>query len=339
MSKQPAIRISARDRERWERMAAVEADLRDAGFASVAGVDEAGRGPLAGPVVAAACVLPPDETFYGLNDSKKMTPRRRDVLYEQLCEKAVFAVGIVSPNVIDRINILQATCQAMRQAVAKLASPPDYVLFDALIPSGFQLPARAILKGDANVNAIAAASILAKVTRDRLMIEFDERYPEYGFAAHKGYGTRHHVNAIRTFGPCPIHRHSFLGNILPEDKRIPPHLQAGEKAEQFVAQQLQAQGYEILDARYAITGYGELDIVCRKNKVLYFVEVKARTEAASVFGDSADAIDRGKRERIKIAAACYLERYNFEDSTCLFLAALVELNADQEPRHIRFVPF
>ena len=228
-------------------MAAVEADLRDAGFASVAGVDEAGRGPLAGPVVAAACVLPPDETFYGLNDSKKMTPRRRDVLYEQLCEKAVFAVGIVSPNVIDRINILQATCQAMRQAVAKLASPPDYVLFDALIPSGFQLPARAILKGDANVNAIAAASILAKVTRDRLMIEFDERYPEYGLLL-----TKVMVHAITSMRFEPSDRRLFIDTVFrkhsPEDKRIPPHLQAGEKAEQFVAQQLQAQGYEILDA-------------------------------------------------------------------------------------------
>lgn len=178
----------------------------------VCGIDEAGRGPLAGPVVAAAAVLPNDATILWLNDSKKLSEKRREELYQEIQEKAVtYGVGIVSPAVIDEINILQATYEAMRQAVSKLSSEPAIFLNDAVIIPGIEEKKQVkIIKGDAKSVSIAAASILAKVTRDRMMVEYDKLYPEYGFARHKGYGTKVHLDAIRRFGPCPIHRRSFL---------------------------------------------------------------------------------------------------------------------------------
>lgn len=182
------------------------------GYSIVCGIDEAGRGPLAGPVVAAAAVLPKDATILWLNDSKKLSEKRREELFQEIQEKAVtYGVGIVSPAVIDEINILQATYEAMRQAVSALSSEPDILLNDAVIIPGIDEKKQVkIIKGDAKSVSIAAASILAKVTRDRMMGEYDKLYPEYGFAQHKGYGTKAHMDAIREFGVCPIHRRSFL---------------------------------------------------------------------------------------------------------------------------------
>ncbi|MCB6611485.1 ribonuclease HII [[Clostridium] symbiosum] len=182
------------------------------GYSIVCGIDEAGRGPLAGPVVAAAAVLPKDATILWLNDSKKLSEKRREELFQEIQEKAVtYGVGIVSPAVIDEINILQATYEAMRQAVSSLSSEPDILLNDAVIIPGIDEKKQVkIIKGDAKSVSIAAASILAKVTRDRMMGEYDKLYPEYGFAQHKGYGTKAHMDAIREFGVCPIHRRSFL---------------------------------------------------------------------------------------------------------------------------------
>lgn len=181
----------------------------------ICGIDEAGRGPLAGPVVAGAVILPKDCTILYLNDSKKVSEKRREFLFEEIREKAIaYGVGTVSPERIDEINILQATYEAMRQAVSQLSVTPQVLLNDAVTIPQITIPQVPIIKGDAKSVSIAAASILAKVTRDHMMIEYDKLYPEYGFAKHKGYGTAAHIQAIRQYGPCPIHRRTFIGNFL-----------------------------------------------------------------------------------------------------------------------------
>lgn len=188
------------------------------GCSLICGVDEAGRGPLAGPVAAGAVILPKDCTILYLNDSKKLSEKRREELFWEIREKAVsYSVGIVGPERIDEINILQATYEAMCQAVSGLGVVPDLLLNDAVTIPELAIPQVPIIKGDAKSVSIAAASILAKVTRDHLMEEYDRQFPQYGFAKHKGYGTAAHVAAIREFGPCPIHRRSFLKNILGEN--------------------------------------------------------------------------------------------------------------------------
>lgn len=189
---------------------AFERALHQQGYQRIAGVDEAGRGALAGPVVASAVVLPINCRIPGLTDSKQLTPRQRDRLYDEIHRLATASgVGYIDNTEIDQINILQATLQAMRQAIAQITPPPDYVLVDGTQLPQISLRAKAIPKGDSLIQSVAAASIIAKVTRDRLMIQMDKRYPDYGFRSHKGYGTLQHRQAIIQFGPCPIHRQSF----------------------------------------------------------------------------------------------------------------------------------
>ena len=184
----------------------------------VCGIDEAGRGPLAGPVVAAAVILPKGMVIPYVNDSKKLTERRRELLYPEIMEKALaVGVGIVSPEQIDEINILQATYEAMRQALSQLPVHPDVLLNDAVRIPGVDIPQVPIVKGDAKSISIACASVIAKVTRDRMMVEYDQLYPEYGFAGHKGYGSAAHMEALRQIGPCPIHRKTFIKGILGEN--------------------------------------------------------------------------------------------------------------------------
>lgn len=186
--------------------------------AHICGIDEAGRGPLAGPVVAAAVVLPKDCRILYLNDSKKLSEKKRDLLFDQIREKAVaYGIGMAGPDRVDEINILRATYEAMRQAVEKLGIVPDILLNDAVTIPGLDITQVPIVKGDAKSVSIAAASILAKVTRDRMMAEYDKQYPVYGFAKHKGYGTAAHIEALRRHGPCPIHRMTFLKNFQLED--------------------------------------------------------------------------------------------------------------------------
>ena len=181
------------------------------GVKLVCGVDEAGRGPLAGPVCAAAVILPPGIGIPGLNDSKKLTDKKRRELYDIITAEAVsFGIAFASEQEIDEINILQATFLAMQRAMEKLDPAPELALIDGNRAKDFGLPVRTIVGGDGLSASIAAASILAKVTRDRLMEEYDAQYPQYGFAVHKGYGTKRHYEALRAFGPCPIHRQSFL---------------------------------------------------------------------------------------------------------------------------------
>ncbi|MCH3972044.1 MAG: ribonuclease HII [Oscillospiraceae bacterium] len=185
------------------------------GYTAVCGVDEAGRGPLAGPVFAGAVILPVGCVIEGVNDSKKLSSKKREELYDIITQKAVsWGVGFATEQEIDGINILQATFLAMQRAVQKLNTPPQLVLVDGNRVPPLSVPAEAIIKGDGCCESIAAASILAKVSRDRLMLQLDELYPQYGFAKHKGYGTAQHRQALLQYGPCPIHRKTFLKKIL-----------------------------------------------------------------------------------------------------------------------------
>ena len=193
------------ERKRMEAMREFERQYAHCTY--ICGIDEAGRGPLAGPVAAAAVILPKDCEILYLNDSKKLSPKRREALYDEILEKAVAAgIGLVEASRIDEINILQATYEAMRLAVGKLGIVPEVLLNDAVTIPELDLEQVPIIKGDARSVSIAAASILAKVTRDRLMTEYDNMYPQYGFAVHKGYGTAAHIEALKTYGPCPVHR-------------------------------------------------------------------------------------------------------------------------------------
>ena len=201
---------------RLEAMKEFEQQYRD--FTLICGIDEAGRGPLAGPVVAGAAILPKDCTILYLNDSKKLSEKRREELYLEIQEKAVtWSVGIASPERIDEINILQATYEAMRQAVSGLKEVPSILFNDAVTIPGIDIPQVPIIKGDAKSVSIAAASVLAKVTRDHMMVEYDQLFPQYGFAKHKGYGTAAHIAAIREYGPTAIHRRTFIKNFLPKE--------------------------------------------------------------------------------------------------------------------------
>ncbi len=197
--------------EKYEVMSAFEKECAEQGQPLCCGIDEAGRGPLAGPVVAAACILDPEKPIYGLDDSKKLSPKKRDQLYDEIIAKAkCFCVIRVEPKEIDEVNILNATKNAMRACVKGLAVKPDVLLIDAVNLEGTGFPVKPIIKGDAKSNSIAAASILAKVSRDRIMEDYDKEYPGYGFAQHKGYGTAAHYAAIHELGISPIHRMSFL---------------------------------------------------------------------------------------------------------------------------------
>ena len=188
-----------------------ETALHTEGYTLICGIDEAGRGPLAGPVCAAAGALPAGLVIDGLNDSKKLSEKRREALYDEITAKALaWAVCLVDEKTIDEVNILQATYRAMRGAVEQLGLKPDLCLVDGNRDPGLGLPTRTVVKGDANCASVAAASILAKVTRDRLMAEYDKQYPGYSFAVHKGYGTKAHYAAVAALGLCPIHRRSFF---------------------------------------------------------------------------------------------------------------------------------
>ena len=207
-------KIEALEKEKARVDALWKYEREYASYTYICGIDEVGRGPLAGPVVAGAVILPKDCDILYVNDSKKLTEKKREELYDVIMEKAVsIGIGYASPERIDEINILQATYEAMREAISKLTVSPDILLNDAVtIPevSCKQVP---IIKGDAKSISIGAASIIAKVTRDRLMVDYDTIYPEYGFASNKGYGAKAHIDALKKYGPTPIHRRSFIKNL------------------------------------------------------------------------------------------------------------------------------
>lgn len=189
---------------------------RNFNLSSIAGVDEAGRGPLAGPVVAACCILPLDCMIDGINDSKKLSEPKREKLYCEITASAFFKVSVIPQEVIDEINILRATKRAMAECIENMPVKPELVLIDA-VDVKVSVPIKSIIKGDAQSYNIAAASIIAKVTRDRLMRDYDNLYPQYGFAKNKGYGTKEHIEALKKCGPCPLHRKSFIKNFIGAD--------------------------------------------------------------------------------------------------------------------------
>ena len=208
---------AAAEKERFTAMLKLERELYAEGCELIAGVDEAGRGPLAGPLVIAAVILPKDVFISGLNDSKQLSAEKREQLYDVILEHAVaVGIGIVSPQRIDEINILQATYEAMRQAIEKLNPQPAVLLNDAVRIPQVAIQQVPIIKGDAKSVSIAAASIVAKVTRDRMMEQYEEVFPGYGFARNKGYGSKEHIEALQTMGPTAIHRRSFIGHFVKE---------------------------------------------------------------------------------------------------------------------------
>lgn len=208
--------MKEKELERLTKLKEIEKELYQKGFQTICGIDEAGRGPLAGPVVVAGVIMPQDSMIEGVNDSKKVSEKKREKLYDLILEEAIsYSVAIIGQDVIDEINILNATKQGVTKVVEELDVKPDLIVVDALTHINTKgIPYDSIIKGDAKCYNIAAASIIAKVTRDRIMRQWDEIYPQYGFSGHKGYGTAKHIAAIKEYGLCPIHRRSFTKNFV-----------------------------------------------------------------------------------------------------------------------------
>lgn len=309
-----------------------------AGHAAVAGVDEAGRGPLAGPVVAAAVVLPTGIALEGVADSKRLSPRRREAADTLIRRSAVaHAVGIASSAEVDELNILRATHLAMRRAVEALDPPADFAIVDGLPVRGLPVPHRAVVGGDARCAPIAAASVVAKVARDRLMVEIDARWPGYGFARHKGYAAPEHLAALRRLGPCPEHRLSFAPVAavraqleLPLDDRGPAARETrharGVEGECVAAAHLRAAGWEIVARRFRAAG-GEIDLVARRDELLAFCEVKSGRGARAGL---AEAVDARKRQRLAQAAEAFVAQNGVPGCGCRF--DVIEVRTDPDGR-------
>ena len=294
-----------------------ETALHRLGYRVVAGVDEAGRGPLAGPVVAGAVVIPPDlrdPWLTRLRDSKQLSPRERSALYECIRESpAGWAAGVVSNEEVDRIGIAAATREAMLMAVGGLPSRPDFVLVDGLPVDQGGLPSRALVRGDQRCLSIAAASIVAKVTRDAMMLEEHARYPGYGFDSNKGYPTPTHLEQLRRLGPCPIHRRSFapvheaMADATSSDGRSTAgsgRIRLGELGERAARGYLERTGFTVLDTNYRCP-HGEIDIVARDSDTVVFVEVRSRS--GRDFGSPEESITAGKARRLIASAQTYLQ--------------------------------
>ncbi len=279
------------------------------GFERIAGIDEAGRGPLAGPVMAAAVVLPKDIVLDGVRDSKKLSARKREQLFDRISESALeIGIGIVHERKIDEVNILQATYIAMRKAVGSLRQHPEVLLVDghhADLPGYRQ---ESIIKGDDRSLSVAAASIIAKVTRDRMMLQYDKVYPEYSLKKNKGYGTRQHLEALEKFGATPIHRKSFnpVRRYLPTFADLKDKRRLGRLGERLAAGGLIKLGCEILDLNYNVPQVGEIDIIHREADDIVFSEVKTQIISRD-WGNPLDQIDGRKRDCILAAAGMYLE--------------------------------
>lgn len=273
------------------------------GIELLCGVDEAGRGPLAGDVYAAAVILPQDYFLEGLNDSKKLTQKRREELYEIIIKEAVtFGVGIATIAEIDEINILQATFLAMKRAVLQMSIEPKLILVDGNQNPNFSQHSRCVVKGDATSASIAAASIIAKVTRDRYMQDLAKQYPQYQFEKHKGYGTKLHYQCLDEFGISAVHRKSFLKKYLAGEKNIPQ--KRGELGEEIVTEYLISKGYLVLEKNHH-SKFGEIDIIAKKENILAFVEVKARKQNSMILAK--EAVSRSKQIKIIKTAVMYLK--------------------------------
>ena len=286
----------------------------------MAGIDEAGRGPLAGPVVAAALIFPAAcDMLAGVNDSKKLTARQRETLYDDVLKQALASgIGVVEASEIDRINILQATYKAMRQALGRLRHQIDHILVDGRALPGSIYPQTAIVGGDRTCYSIAAASIVAKVFRDRLMRQLDEVFPNYGFAQHKGYGTARHLAAIALYKPCPVHRLTFQGvrEHLPDFSGTVSTKETGRWGEHLAAYYLFRHGWRIRQRNYRAGVFGEIDIIAQKGRALAFIEVK--TARVGNFGPPETWVDQRKATQLGQIAEAWLAEQPEEEYECRF---------------------
>lgn len=316
--------------QRLQNILQYERECYQKGYTLVAGVDEVGRGPLAGPVVAAAVILPQNHIIAGIDDSKKLTAKKREELCAIIKKEAVaWAVGVVSHERIDEINILQATYEAMREAIAKLNIPPQYILADAVTIPQIEIPQKGIVKGDAKSMSIGAASIVAKVTRDAMMEELDKVYPNYDFASNKGYGSQKHLAGIAQHGLCDIHRRSFVKNLV--QKTETQNKEKGNQGEFLAVKQMQKLGYRIIEQNYR-SQYGEIDIIAEKDDVLVFTEVKFRKGTKT--GLPAEAVDWNKQQHIIETAKAYLAEQDITDKDCRFdVAEVLEENGKKYFRY------
>lgn len=311
------------ERIRLQQMSVFEKEYEE--YKYICGIDEAGRGPLAGPVVAAAVILPKNCEILYLNDSKQLSQAKREALYDEIMEKATaVGVGMSSPARIDEINILQATYEAMRKAIEALSQTPDILLNDAVRIPDVSLPQIPIIKGDAKSISIAAASIIAKVTRDRLMVQYDEILPGYGFARNKGYGSQEHIAALERMGASPIHRASFIKHFAVGKNTDSENQNTREKGaayEKAVGYYMEQNGYKILEYNYRCR-FGEIDIIAKDGDCIVFCEVKYRAQAGS--GSPFEAVDRKKQKKIYACAMFYLKNRGLDTVQCRFDVAGIE---------------
>ncbi len=270
------------------------------------GVDEAGRGPLAGDVYAAAVILPKDIIIEGLNDSKKLSEKKREALYDEITKKALtYCVATASVAEIEKYNILNATFLAMQRAVSGLKITPELVLVDGNKNPKLNVHTKCVVKGDGKSASIAAASILAKVERDRYMKKVAEKYPEYQFEKHKGYGTKLHYEMLDKYGESDVHRHSYLKSYYARKNETPsPQKDTGKHGEDMVCEYLVNKGYEIVERNFSRL-YGEIDIIAKNDNVIAFVEVKTRTKKSDY--KAVLAVTKSKKDKLIKTAKLYLQ--------------------------------
>lgn len=301
----------------WE-ISSFEREGYGFGAKLIGGIDEVGRGPLAGPVVTAVVILKEGAEILGVNDSKKLSAKKREELYDIIIKEAVdYSIGIVSPKEIDDINILQATLKAMKMSIDGLKQKPDYLLVDAVTIPRIDIRQKAIIKGDEKSISIGAASIVAKVTRDRIMEEYATLYPAYDFANNKGYGSAAHIGAIKEVGICEIHRKSFVKNFISGtvSQGKEQNKEQGNYGENLAAKMLKKSGYEIIGRNFT-TKVGEIDIIAKKDGYIVFIEVKFRSDIGR--GRPAEAVDYYKQKKIIKVAKEYIQKEKLDGNDFRF---------------------
>ncbi len=328
----PPLKKTKRDMWKEER------EISGKGSLLIGGIDEAGRGPLAGPVVASCVILPFEHPVEGVDDSKKLTENQRVQAYHKILDCAVsVGIGIVPPERIDEINILRATREAMIYAVEDSAVKPDVVLIDGLPVKSFPIPQIPLVKGDSRSMSVAAASIIAKVTRDRIMLDMDHQYPGYGFGRHKGYPTADHLEALEHLGVSEIHRRSYapVARLLefpsPQSNPVQRSLwedvhELGSSGEYIAEEHLRRIGWSILERNYR-SKEGEIDLIAMDGETIVFVEVKARRGRLS---EPSEAVDLRKRRRICVTAEEWLAIHHRSESPCRFDVAEIRFGENGE---------
>ena len=292
-------------------------------MALIAGVDEAGRGPLAGPVVATAVILDESKPIAGLADSKKLTAKKRAKLYQEIMQHAEVGIGVVDVEEIDKNNILKATQKAMYKALGDLKTKPDKALIDGYALPNQIIPNEGIIAGDDKIDCIRAASIIAKVTRDRMMQQYDIIFPEFGFARHKGYGTILHMEKLSEYKACPIHRKSFkpVNENLPTITWLKSQRRIGQWGERLAALEYFNNGYKIHALNHYCAPYGEIDIIAEKDNELVFAEVK--TAAGKTLGGVEDQVDEVKLQRLSNAIDKYIMDNEIQNDIRLDVFAII----------------